>query len=108
MYLLHFHRNNQGGRNKINGDNLSELLRIHSDQLEPNCLIQALTAAVSNDNHYNVGKLIMKGADKVKEALKQSVDEKKPHAKAMLLLVVAAMEVGTHTLCQHYFRHNRR
>ena len=34
----------------------------------------------------------MKGADKIKEALKQSVDEKKPHARAMLLLVVAAME----------------
>ena len=34
----------------------------------------------------------MKGADKIKEALKQSVDEKKLHARAMLLLVVAAME----------------
>ena len=77
---------------ETNGDNLSDLLRVHSDQLEPNCLNQALTAAVSNDNHYNVGKLIMKGADKIKESLKQSVDEKKPHARAMLLLVVAAME----------------
>ena len=34
----------------------------------------------------------MKGADKIKEALKQPVDEKKPHARAMLLLVVAAIE----------------
>ena len=77
---------------ETNGDCLEELLHLDPDQLEPNCLNQALTAAVSNDNHYNVGKLIVKGADKITEALKQSVDDKKPHARAMLLLVHAAME----------------
>ena len=49
-------------------------------------------AAVDNDNHYNVGKLIVKGADEIKKALKKSVDDKKPQARAMLLLVHAAME----------------
>ena len=39
-----------------------------------------------------MGKLIVKGADKIKEALRQSVDEKKPHARAMLLLNLAAIE----------------
>ena len=34
----------------------------------------------------------MKGADEIKKALKQSVESKKPHARAMLLLVHAAME----------------
>ena len=67
-------------------------MRFNVDQLEPNCLNQALVAAIANDNHYNVGKLIVKGADRVAEALKQSVDQKKPHARAMLLLVHAAME----------------
>ena len=82
---------------ETNGDNVEELLRFDPDQLEPNCLNQALSAAVSNDNHFNVGKLVFKGADKIAEALKQSVDEKKPHARAMLLLVHAAME-GNHNL----------
>ena len=77
---------------EANGEYLEELLCFGGDQLEPNCLNQALTAAVSNDNHVNVSKLILKGADKIIEALRQSVDEKKPHARAMLLLVHAAME----------------
>ena len=77
---------------ETNGGNLTDLLRFNTEQLEPNCLNTALTAAVVNDNHYNVGKLIVKGADEVKKALKQSVEHKKPHARAMLLLVHAAME----------------
>ena len=77
---------------KTNGDNLTELLRFNADKLEPHCLNVALMAAVTNDNHINVGKLILKGADKITEALKQSVEEKKPHARAMLLLVHASME----------------
>ena len=75
---------------RTNGDGLTELLRFNADQLEPDCLNAALTAAVGNDNHYNVGKLIVKGAE-INEALQQSADEKKPHARAMLLLVHAAM-----------------
>jgi ankyrin repeat protein len=77
---------------ETNGDGLTELLRFNTDQLEPHCLNTALTAAVRNDNHYNVGKLIVKGADEIKKALRQSVEEKKPNARAMLLLVHAAME----------------
>lgn len=76
---------------ETNGDNLTELLRFNADQLEPNCLNRALTAAVKNDNHFNVGKLIVKGADNIEDCLKQSRDDLKPHARAMLLLVKAAM-----------------
>ena len=77
---------------QTDGDNLTELLHFNADQLEPHCLNVALMAAVTNDNHINVGKLILKGAHEIAEALKQSVEEKKPHARAMLLLVHAAME----------------
>ena len=76
---------------RTNGEALTEILRFNADHLEPDCLNEALTAAVGNDNHYNVGKLIIKGADKINKALQQSADEKKPHARAMLLLVHAAM-----------------
>ena len=76
-----------------NGDNLSELLQQASnEQLESNCLNEALTAAVQNDHHQNVGKLIVKGATNISEALKLSVNEKKIHASAMLMLVYAAMD----------------
>ena len=77
---------------QTNGDNLTELLRFSADQLEPHCLNSALMAAVMNDNHVNVGKLIVKGANQITEALKRLVEQKKPHARAMLLLVHAAME----------------
>ena len=77
---------------KTNSYNLTELLQVPSDQLEPNCLNQALEAAVNNDNHVNIGKLILKGADNIEDCLRQSRDHLKPHARAMLLLVKAAMQ----------------
>ena len=81
---------------------LTEIFCFNSDQLEPFCLNTALTAAVTDDNHYNVGKLIVMGADEIQKALKQSVDDKKPNARAMLLLVHAAME-GKQNLVLHLF-----
>ena len=87
---------------ETNGDKLTELLRFNIDQLEPNCLNRALVAAVSNDNHFNVGKLIVKGANNVEECLRKSRDDHKPHARAMLLLVMAAME-GNHNLVLKLF-----
>ena len=75
-----------------NGENLTELLRFGADQLEPNCLNRALAAAVNNDNQFNIGKLIIKGANNIEDCLRQSRDHYKPHARAMLLLVKAAMQ----------------
>ena len=75
-----------------NGDNLTELLQFNTDQLEPDCLKRALRAAVLNDNPINVGKLIVKGADNIDECLKLSKDNRKPHARAMLLLVKSARD----------------
>ena len=75
---------------EMNGEGLTDLLRVGSDQLEPDCLIRALLAAVRNDNHFNIGKLIVKGAPNIDDALALSIEECKPHARAMLLLVKAA------------------
>ena len=77
---------------ETNGDNLTKLLRFNADQLEPDCLKRALRAAVENDSHFNVGKLIVKGASNIDECLKFSKDNHKPHARAMLLLVKAAQD----------------
>ena len=68
----------------------TNLLRVRSDLLEPDCLARALLVAVRSDNHFNIGKLIVKGAPNIDEALALSVQEGKPHARAMLLLVKAA------------------
>ena len=77
---------------KRNGNDLTGLLQAGVNQLEPNCLNEALIAAVHNDHHHNVGKLIVRGASNIIEALKLSVNEKKACASAMLMLVYAAME----------------
>ena len=77
---------------KRNGNNLPELLEAGVDQLEPNCLNEALIAAVHNDHHQNVGNLVKKGASNISEALKLSVNEKKVYASAMLMLIHSATE----------------
>ena len=73
-----------------NGEKLTELLRHNTDQLEPNCLEQALMAATQNDNHFNIGKLVMKGAKNLEDCLEFSQRQNKPHACAMLMLIKAA------------------
>ena len=65
------------------------MLRHGADQLEPNCLNRALVAATRNDNHFNIGKLIVKGASNREDCLETAIVEKKPHSRAMLLLVRA-------------------
>ena len=77
---------------ECNGTNVSALLKkIHSNQLEENCLERALIAAVNNGNHVNISKLIVKGAaTNVDEALELATQLKKHEARAMLLLVKAA------------------
>lgn len=67
-------------------------MRVKNEDLEKDCLERALTAAVTTGNHFNVGKLIVKGATNIDDALRQAVQTKKYHATAMLLLVIAAMK----------------
>ncbi len=74
---------------ETDGEKLTELLR-NTDQLEPNCLNRALMAATRNDNHFNIGKLVVKGAKNLDACLEYAQTEKKPHARAMLLLIKAA------------------
>uniref|UniRef100_A0A1X7SPR9 Uncharacterized protein n=1 Tax=Amphimedon queenslandica TaxID=400682 RepID=A0A1X7SPR9_AMPQE len=75
---------------KTNGDNLTELLEVRIDDLEPHCLEDALTAAVEVGNQLNVGKLVLKGATNIQQALEDSKRLQKHEARAMLLLVIAA------------------
>ena len=89
----------ESGGDKLN---VTALLRCNADQLEPNCLNRALVAAVKNDDHFNVGKLVVKGANNLEECLQMSKDERKPHARAMLLMVKAAME-GNQALIRKLF-----
>ena len=87
---------------EINGDKLTELLINGADSLVPGCLDQALKAAVKNDNHLNIGKLVMKGAKELQSCLQYAKDEKKPHARAMLLLIIAA-QTGDKAIVQKLF-----
>ncbi len=74
-----------------NGGNLHSLLRAFPfEQLEENYLERALLAAVRNGNHSNIGKLVVKGATNVDDALELATQLRKHEARAMLLLVKAA------------------
>ena len=77
---------------KNNGDNLNELLCVRVEDLEPYCPEKALIAAVEAGNHINVGKLVVKGASNIDDALKKSIELCKHDVRAMLLLVIAAKE----------------
>ena len=85
-----------------NGDKLTELLKNGADNLEPGCLDRALMAAVKNDNHLYVGKLVVKGAKDLQACLMYAKDEKKPQARAMLLLIIAA-QTGDKAIVQTLF-----
>ena len=71
---------------------MTELLRVRIEDLEPFCLEKALIAAVEAGNHLNVGKLVIKGASNIDDALKKSIELRKHDVRAMLLLVIAAKE----------------
>ena len=59
-------------------------------------------AATRNDNHFNIGKLVVKGARNLTECLEYAQRENKPHARAMLLLITAASS-GNKTIVQRLF-----
>ena len=70
---------------------MTELLRNRTvNSFEEGCLDRALRVAVKNDSHLNVSKLVLKGAKVLQECLKYSKEENKPHARAMLLLIIGA------------------
>ena len=57
---------------------------------------------MKNDNHLNVGKLVVKGATEFLSCLQYAKDEKKPQARAMLLLIIAA-QTGDKAIIQKLF-----
>lgn len=73
-----------------NGDAWVKLLQ-NNPSLETDCLSRALVAATKCDNPSNVGRLIIKGAANISEAIQLASKEGKMNAYAMLLLATAAM-----------------
>ena len=86
---------------EINGDKLTELLK-NASGLVPGCLDRALIAAVKNDNHLSIGELVMKGAKELQPCLQYAKDKKKPHARTMLLMIIAA-QMGDKALVKKLF-----
>ena len=82
---------------------MNQLLRgTCADSFEEGCLNRALRAAVKNDNHINVAKMILKGATAIPECLKCAKEEHKHRARAMLLLIIAA-QTGDKAIIQKLF-----
>jgi len=74
------------------GPNLNELLKVPVEHLEEDCLDHALVAAVKNGNLSNIGKLILRGASHIDEALKESRRLQQHAVTATLLIIKAAIE----------------
>lgn len=87
---------------ETDGDRLTELLKNNSEHLEEDCLNRGLVAATNNDNHLNIGKLVVKGAKNLDTCLELAQKDNKPHARAMLLLIKAA-STGNRAIVQKLF-----
>ena len=86
-----------------NGNRLSELLaKAANRSMYVGYLNQAMLAAVKNDNHSNIGKLVLHGSRNIFECLRYAGYANKPHARAMLLLIKAA-QTGDIALVQKVF-----
>ena len=57
---------------------------------------------MKNDNHLNIGKLVENGAKELLSCLQYAKEEKKPQARAMLLLIIAA-QTGDKAIIQKLF-----
>ena len=70
-------------------DNLSSLLNTPLSQLEADCFNRALLTAVNTDNGSLIGDLVLRGATNIKEGLAKSINDRKSHSMAMLLILTA-------------------
>jgi len=77
---------------KTDGPNLDKLLDVPLEYLEDNCLENALVAAVRCSTVSNVGKLILRGASCIEEALRESRRLQRHAVTAFLLIIKAAIE----------------
>ena len=62
----------------------------------------ALIAATNNDNHFNISKLVIKGADSLDECIEHARRNSKHHACAMLLMIKAA-KIGNKAIVHKLF-----
>ena len=92
---------------RINGPNLAELLKTPLNQLEDDCLNNALLAAVESGSPINPMKLILRGATNVDEALAKSRNFKK-HAVTAALLIIKAAVVNDRVLVMKLYGGNVR
>ena len=77
---------------RTNGPKINELLKTPLNLLEDDCINQALLVAVENGSCSNVGKLILRGATNIDQALEESRRLQQILVTASLLVIKAAMK----------------
>ena len=77
---------------RIKGPNLIKLLKTKLNLLEDDCINKALLVAVESGSPSNAGKLILRGATNIDDALAKSRKEKQYAVTAALLIIRAAIE----------------
>ena len=77
---------------RTNGPKINELLKTPLDLLEDDCINQALLVAVENGSCSNAGKMLLRGATNIDQALEESRRLQQILITASLLVIKAAME----------------
>lgn len=73
-----------------NGERVMELLNTAKGSLDPQFFKEALQAAIGMDSDTNIGYLALRGPINIHECIEFAEKEEKPHAKALLMLILAA------------------
>ena len=73
-----------------NGERTHELLSTAKGSLDPQFFKKALRAAIEMDSDVNIGYLALSGPLDIHECISIAEKEGKPHARALLMLIMAA------------------
>ena len=82
------------------GDRVMELLTNTKGSLDPQFFKDAIRVAIEMDSDVNIGYLALCDQVDVPDYIKFAEDKRKPHAKAMLLLIMAAQAGDMDMLCK--------
>ena len=87
-----------------NGERVMELLKTAKNSLDPQFFKEALRAAIEMDSDVNIGYLALSGPIDIYECIKFAEKEGKSHARASLMLILAAQTGDMDVLTQLHLK----
>ena len=87
-----------------NGERVIEFLNTAKGSLDPQFFKEALRAAIEMDSDINIGHLALSGPINIHDCIKFAEKEEKSHARALLLLILAAQTSDMNVLSQLHLK----